>query len=95
MAGIHNSLFYKRKKIRDELIAQITNSSSLQPISLTDYSPNNCKEDTKVFNNWRDKNKDWNDHNPKMCLEYQKYISNLVMPIDDITADFPNDDQLI
>ena len=101
MSGIHNSLFYKRKVIRDELITQITNSTLLKSISLTDYSPDNCKEDTKIFNNWRNNIYDTNNNNKnthvhKMCLEYQKYISKLVIPIDDITADFPtSDDQLV
>ena len=96
MTGIHSSLFFKRKTIRDELIAQITNSSLLKPILLKDYTPDNCKEDTKTFNNWLDNHKyNKSSHDPKMCLEYQMYISNLVIPLDDITADFPNDDKLI
>jgi len=104
MTGIHNSLLYKRKRIRDELISQITNST-LKPISLTSYSPDNCKEDLILFKKWREDN-NWpesneNDpkkkthHDSKMCLEYQQFINNLVIDTKDITADLPSDDKLL
>ena len=102
--GIHNSLLYKRKRISDELISQITNST-LKPIALTAYSPDNCKEDMILFKKWREYN-NWPDnnendpskkahHDSKMCLEYSQYIQNLTIDTKDITADLPTDDKLL
>ena len=101
--GFKNTAFYKEMIFKQSLLSQLHESqhskSVLDNSKVYQYKPQQCTQDLRVFDAWKNKN-GWTSNNPsknepKMCLLYAAYMASLPLNQDVNNNTVPMLDQLI
>jgi hypothetical protein len=102
LTGIHNTLFYRKMKIKADLLSQLqTEDTNFSVPRITDYGPLDCADDWNIFSEWQEK-EGWGNrtvpgprgaNEPLMCWEYSLYMASLNISNDSL-GPFPSEDEI-